>query len=74
MYNYYTYLITFKKYYVIIMFLLRILLLFFIFFNVNFLYSSDKLKNIRFSDNYQDKSLRIVLDLTHNAAYTVFFK
>ena len=54
------------------MFLLKILLFFYIFFNENFLYSSDKLKNIRFSDNYQNKSLRIVLDLTHKAAYTVF--
>ena len=54
------------------MFLLKILLFFYIFFNENFLYSSDKLKNIRFSDNYQNKSLRIVLDLTHKAPYTVF--
>ena len=55
------------------MFLFRILLLFLIFINVIVLYASeDTLKNIRFSDNHQNKSLRIVLDLTHKAAYTVF--
>ena len=55
------------------MFLLRILLPYLIFINVNFLFSIDnKLKNIRFSENYQNKSLRIVLDLTHKAPYTVF--
>ena len=55
------------------MLLFRILLSFFFFTNVNFLFSIDyKLKNIRFSDNLQSKSLRIVLDLTHKAPYTVF--
>ena len=55
------------------MLLLRILLIFFIFTNINILFSIDnKLKNIRFSDNHQSKSLRIVLDLTHKAPYTVF--
>ena len=55
------------------MFIFRILLPLLIIINVNCLYSSDdKLKNIRFSDNHQNKSLRIVLDLTHKAPYTVF--
>ena len=55
------------------MFLFRILLLFLIFINVIVLYASeDTIKNIRFSDNYQNKSLRIVLDLTHKTAYKVF--
>ena len=55
------------------MLLFRILLSLFIFTNINFLFSTDyKLKNIRFSDNLQNKSLRIVLDLTHKAPYTVF--
>ena len=55
------------------MLLFRILLSLFIFTNINFLFSKDyKLKNIRFSDNLQNKSLRIVLDLTHKAPYTVF--
>ncbi|GIS17589.1 MAG: N-acetylmuramoyl-L-alanine amidase [Alphaproteobacteria bacterium] len=55
------------------MLLFRILLIFFIFTNINILFSIDyKLKNIRFSDNHQSKSLRIVLDLTHKAPYTVF--
>ena len=40
---------------------------------MNFLFSIDyKLKNIRLSDNPQNKSLRIVLDLTHKAPYTIF--
>ena len=51
----------------------RILLIFFVFTNIKLLYSVDnELKNIRFSDNHQSKSLRIVLDLTHKAPYTVF--
>ena len=51
----------------------RILLFFFVFTNIKLLYSVDnELKNIRFSDNHQSKSLRIVLDLTHKAPYTVF--
>jgi N-acetylmuramoyl-L-alanine amidase len=51
----------------------RILLIFFVFTNIKLLYSIDnELKNIRFSDNHQSKSLRIVLDLTHKAPYTVF--
>ncbi len=51
----------------------RILLIFFIFIKINLLFSIDyKLKNIRLSDNHQSKSLRIVLDLTHKAPYTVF--
>jgi len=55
------------------MLLFRILLSFFVFTNINFLFSIDyKLKNIRLSDNHQSKSLRIVLDLTHKAPYTVF--
>ena len=55
------------------MLLFRILLSFFVFTHINFLFSTDyKLKNIRFSDNHQSKSLRIVLDLTHKAPYTVF--
>ena len=55
------------------MLLFRILLIFFVFTNINLLFSIDyKLKNIRFSDNHQSKSLRIVLDLTHKAPYTVF--
>ena len=55
------------------MLLFRILLIFFVFININLLFSIDyKLKNIRFSDNHQSKSLRIVLDLTHKAPYTVF--
>ena len=55
------------------MLLIRILLVFLVFINVNLLFSIDyKLKNIRFSDNFQSKSLRIVLDLTHKAPYTVF--
>ena len=55
------------------MLLIRILLVFLVFINVNLLLSIDyKLKNIRFSDNFQSKSLRIVLDLTHKAPYTVF--
>ena len=55
------------------MLLIRILLVFLVFINVNLLLSIDyKLKNIRFSDNHQSKSLRIVLDLTHKAPYTVF--
>ena len=55
------------------MLLFRILLSFFVFININFLFSIDyKLKNIRFSDNHQSKSLRIVLDLTHKVPYTVF--
>tara|TARA_X000000950_G_scaffold211762_1_gene254763 strand:- start:51 stop:635 length:585 start_codon:yes stop_codon:yes gene_type:complete len=55
------------------MLLIRILLVFLVFINVNLLFSIDhKLKNIRFSDNYKSKSLRIVLDLTHKAPYTVF--
>ena len=53
--------------------LYKILLAFFIFIHVNILFSLDyKLKNIRFSENRQNKSLRIVLDLTHKAPYTVF--
>ena len=32
----------------------------------------EKLKNIRFSDNHENKSLRIVFDLTHKSPYTVF--
>jgi N-acetylmuramoyl-L-alanine amidase len=55
------------------MFLFRILLIFLVFININVLFSIDyKLKNIRFSENHQSKSLRIVLDLTHKAPYTVF--
>ncbi len=55
------------------MFLIRISLIFLFFININFLFSNDyKLKNIRFSDNQQNKSLRIVLDLTHKAPYSVF--
>jgi N-acetylmuramoyl-L-alanine amidase len=55
------------------MLLIRILLIFLVFININFLLSIDyKLKNIRFSDNHENKSLRIVLDLTHKAPYTVF--
>ena len=55
------------------MFLFKILLFFLIFINSNFLLSVDeRLQNIRFSDNYQNKSFRVVLDLTHKAAYTVF--
>ena len=55
------------------MLLFRILLILFVFTNVNLLFSIDyELKNIRFSDNFQSKSLRIVLDLTHKAPYTVF--
>ena len=55
------------------MLLLRISLIFFFFSNINLLFSiDDKLKNIRFSDNYQSKSLRIVLDLTQKSPYTVF--
>lgn len=55
------------------MLLFRIFLFFFIFIYINLLSSIDyKLKNIRFSDNHQSKSLRIVLDLTHKAPYTVF--
>ena len=51
----------------------RILLFFFVFTNIKLLYSVDnELKNIRFSDNHQSKSLRIVLDLTHKAPYSVF--
>ena len=51
----------------------RILLIFFVFTNIKLLYSIDnELKNLRFSDNHQSKSLRIVLDLTHKAPYTVF--
>ena len=51
----------------------RILLIFFTFIHINLLFSIDyKLKNIRFSDNQQNKSLRIVLDLNHKAPYTVF--
>ena len=55
------------------MFINRILLLFLIFINANFLLSKDdKLNGIRFSENTQNKSLRIVLDLTHKAPYTIF--
>ena len=55
------------------MFLFRILLIFLVFTNIKLLFSIDnKLNNIRFSDNVQSKSLRIVLDLTHKAPYTVF--
>ena len=55
------------------MLLFRILLIFLVFININLLSSIDyKLKNIRLSDNQQSKSLRIVLDLTHKAPYTVF--
>ena len=55
------------------MFLYRIFLIFLVFININLLYSIDNnLKNIRFSDNHQSKSLRIVLDLTHKVPYTVF--
>ena len=55
------------------MLLLRISLFFFFFSNINLLFSiDDKLINIRLSDNHQSKSLRIVLDLTHKAPYTVF--
>ncbi|OUU61130.1 MAG: hypothetical protein CBC22_08420 [Alphaproteobacteria bacterium TMED62] len=55
------------------MFLFKILLLFLIFINSNFLLSVDeRLNNIRFSDNHLNKSFRVVLDLTHKAAYTVF--
>ncbi len=55
------------------MLLFRILLIFLVFTNTKLLYSIDnKLNNIRFSDNHQSKSLRIVLDLTHKAPYTVF--
>ena len=55
------------------MLLFRTFLIFFFFSNINLLFSIDyKLKNIRFSDNHQSKSLRIVLDLTHKAPYTVF--
>ena len=56
-----------------ILFLLRISLIFFVFINIYLLFSTDyRLKNIRFSDNVQSESLRIVLDLTHKAPYTVF--
>ncbi len=56
-----------------IMLLLRISLIFLVFTNINLLFSTDyRLKNIRFSDNLQSKSLRIVLDLTNKAPYTVF--
>ena len=66
-------LITFKKYYVTIMLLFKILLSFLIFINSNFLLSLEgKLQNIRFSDNHQNNSFRVVLDLTHKVAYTVF--
>ena len=55
------------------MLLFRILLILYVCTNVNLLFSIDyELKNIRFSDNFQSKSLRIVLDLTHKAPYTVF--
>ena len=55
------------------MLLFRILLIFLVFINIKLLFSIDnKLNNIRFSDNHQSKSLRIVLDLTHKAPYTVF--
>ena len=55
------------------MLLFRILLIFLVFTNIKILFSIDnKLNNIRFSDNLQSKSLRIVLDLTHKAPYTVF--
>ena len=55
------------------MLLFRILLIFLVFTNIKLLFSIDnKLNNIRFSDNHQSKSLRIVLDLTHKAPYTVF--
>ena len=55
------------------MFLFKILLSFLIFINSNSLLSVDeRLQNIRFSDNQKNKSLRVVLDLTHKAAYTVF--
>ena len=55
------------------MLLFRILLIFLVFTNIKLLFSIDnKLNNIRFSDNLQSKSLRIVLDLTHKAPYTVF--
>ncbi len=55
------------------MLLFRILLIFFFFTNINILFSKNyELKNIRLSDNLQSKSLRIVLDLTHKAPYTVF--
>ena len=55
------------------MLLFRILLVFLVFTNIKLLFSIDnKLNNIRFSDNHQSKSLRIVLDLTHKAPYTVF--
>ena len=55
------------------MLLFRLLLTFSVFTNINLLFSiDDKLKNIRFSDNLQSKSLRIVLDLTHKAPYTIF--
>ena len=55
------------------MLLFRILLTFLVFTNIKLLFSIDnKLNNIRFSDNLQSKSLRIVLDLTHKAPYTVF--
>ena len=55
------------------MLLFKIFLIFFFFNNINLLFSIDyKLKNIRLSDNHQSKSLRIVLDLTHKAPYTVF--
>ena len=55
------------------MLLFRLLLIFSFFTNINLLFSiDDKLKNIRFSDNIQSKSLRVVLDLTHKAPYTVF--
>ena len=55
------------------MLLFRILLIFLVFTNIKLLFSIDnKVNNIRFSDNLQSKSLRIVLDLTHKAPYTVF--
>ena len=55
------------------MFSFKILLFFLIFINSNFLLSLDeRLQNIRFSDNHKNKSFRVVLDLSHKAAYTVF--
>lgn len=55
------------------MFLFKILLHFFLIINASSLFSADdKIENIRFSDNLQNKSLRIVLDLTHKAPYTIF--
>ena len=73
MYLYYTYLMILKKYNVTNMFLFKFFLITFMCLATSFLNANQsKLQNIRISDSFQNKSSRIVLDLSHKSPYSLF--